>query len=81
MGFEIALVDEIDSVAVAEVEPFWVVGVMAGADGVDVVLLEQLYILNHAAQGDGLAVVWVVLVAVDAFEEYCFSVYQDLATL
>ena len=54
---------------------------MGGADGVDVVLLEEADVLDHAGEGDGLAVVGVVLVAVHALDEDRDAVEEELAAL
>ena len=68
VGLDVRLGDYVDAVAVAEVVPAVVVGIVAGADGVDVVQLEEGDVLDHALHRDGAAVVGVALVAVDALD-------------
>lgn len=74
VGFQIGFVDEIDAVAVAELVPEGVVGIVAGADGVDVVLFHEADVEPHVLFGDGSATLGVEFVAVDAFEEDALAV-------
>ena len=66
---EVALVDQVDAVAVAEVVPARIVRVVAGAHGVEVVALEQEDVLDHALERHGAAELGVRLVAVAALED------------
>ena len=67
MSLIVALVHHIDAVAVAEFIEVGIVGVMTGAHGVDVVLLKDADILQHALARDVVPAIGVVLVAVDPF--------------
>ena len=68
VGLHIGLGDHIKAVLVAELGEEGGVGVMAGADGVDVVLLHEAQVGEHLLGGDGIAVHRVGIVAVDAAE-------------
>ena len=54
---------------------------MACAHGVDVELLHDLYVLDHALHAHHIASVWVYLVAVGALYEDGLSVDQELRVL
>ena len=74
MAFEVRLVDHVDAVPVTQVVPQALVGVVAGAHGVDVVLFEHGHGGVHIIGADGAAPVGVPLVAVDAVEHDTFPV-------
>ncbi|OAV64901.1 hypothetical protein Barb4_03772 [Bacteroidales bacterium Barb4] len=79
--FDVGFGYDVDAVFVAEVIPEIVVWIVAGADGVDVVLLHQGDVLNHPLARDGIAAVGVYLVAIGAFEEYGLPVDEYLPVL
>ena len=54
---------------------------MAGADGVDVVLLHHEDVLDHALDRDGLAAIGIDLVAVHAFDQDALAVDEQVAVL
>jgi hypothetical protein len=66
VAFQVGLIDHVQAVPVAQVEEVRVRRVMAGANGVDVVLLHQEHVAEHVLAGHGAPVVRVVLVAVHA---------------
>ena len=66
VGFHVGFVDHIDAVAVAQLVPQAVVGIMAGADGIDIVALVLLDILQHVLLGDAAASLSTELVPVGA---------------
>ncbi len=74
---DVRLVDRVEAVAVAQVEPVRVVGVVRGADGVDVVLLHQAGVRLHRLARDHAAVQVVVLVAVDAVDQHRLAVHEQ----
>ena len=78
MAFDVGLGHHVEAVSVAEVVPAAVVGIVAGADGVDVELLHQPDVLNHAVDADHVAAVGVELVAVGALDEHGLAVDQQL---
>ena len=63
---DVCFIDDVEPNGVAELEPLAVVWVVRAADGVDRVRLHQLRIEQHALPRHGLAVVWAVVMAVDA---------------
>ena len=69
VGLQVGLVDHIHAVFVAQVVPRRLVGVVAGAHGVDVVAAEGLHRFDHVGHADGAAVLGVPLVPVDAVEK------------
>ncbi|MPM20626.1 hypothetical protein SDC9_67061 [bioreactor metagenome] len=50
---------------------------MTGANGVDVKLLHQLQVFNHRFSIDHMPVNRMMLVQVDTFQQYIFSVNQQ----
>ncbi len=68
VAFQVGFVDHVQAVAVAQVQPARIVGIVRGAHGVDVVLLHQGDVLHHRFVGHGVAQVGVRLVAVDALQ-------------
>ena len=74
VAFEVRLVDHVDAVPVTQVVPQALVGVVAGAHGVDVVLFEHGHGGVHIVGADGAAPVGVPLVAVDAVEHDALAV-------
>ena len=68
MSLDVRLRDDVDAVAVAEVVPEVMVRIVRGADGVDVVALEERDVRHHLVERDGAAVLRAGLVAVHALE-------------
>ena len=77
----VRLVHEVDAEAVAEVVPHRVVGIVAGAHGVDVVGLHKHNVLYHRFAGDDVAGVFVVFVAVDALDIEFAAVHHQYTVL
>ena len=65
VAFQICLVHHVDAVLVAQMIPGCLVGVMAGADGVDVIAPEGLHGPLHILPADGPACAGIPFVAVD----------------
>ena len=78
---QIALGSKIDSVLIAEFIPAWIVGIVTCANSVDVQLLHNLNILNHAVNTHDVATVGIQLVAVGTLNQYRLSVHQQLSAL
>ena len=76
---DIGLVDYVKAIFVAEVIPVRHVGVVAGAYGVDVILLHQFDVLHHAFAADHAARVGVELVAVHALKRHGLPIDKQLA--
>ena len=79
VGLQIGLPDDIQAVFIAEGQEIGVVGVVAGAHGVDVVGLQVLYIPQHLFPADGAAGAAAPLVAVDTLEHDTLAVQKHLA--
>ena len=78
---DIGLGHDVESVLVAERVPAGVVGVVARAHGVDVVLLHDADVLQHAPLGDVIAVVGVHLMPVGALDQHRPAVDEQLPAL
>ncbi len=74
MVFQVGLVDGIESVMVKHRIHARVVGIVARADGVDVVLFHQCHVAKHRFGAHGTAVKGVAVVAVHAFEHHPLAV-------
>ena len=70
MAFNVRFVHHIDTVIVAQGIHPRIVGVMTGAEGVDVETLEHQYVLPHALQGNGFAEQGMNIMTIHAFEKY-----------
>ena len=66
MALDVRLVDDVQPELVAEIEEARIVRVVRAPDGVDVVLLHQQQIGAHVVDGDGLAPLGMVIVAIHA---------------
>ena len=69
VGLDVRLIDDVEPVAVAEIEPVGVVGVMRGAHGVDVRLLHELRIGLHQLTRDDASAAVVVIVSIDTADQ------------
>ena len=74
MRLDVGLAHDIDALAVAELIPGRVVRVVRSTDGVDVEVVEDLDVLLHARERDGVAGLWLHFVAVGAHEESALAV-------
>ena len=79
VGLQIGLPDDIQAVFIAKLQKIRVVGVVAGAHGVDVVGLQVLYIPHHLLPADGAAGAAAPLVAIDTLEHDALAVQKHLA--
>ncbi len=68
VGLAVGFVDHVKAVAVAEVVEIGVVGIVGTAHGVDVVRLDDLYVLLHHLPRNGAAIVRMGFMAVDPLE-------------
>ena len=81
VGLDIGFVQDVEAVLVGQVVPLGHVGIMAGANGVDVVLLHQPDVRDHHLARDHLAKIGIELVAVHAFDHQLLAVEQNLIAL
>ena len=70
----VGFVDQIQAVFVAQVVPIFLVWIVRGADGVDVVPLAEDHVGKHVLAGDRTAALRVEFVAIRAFEHDAFAV-------
>ena len=80
MRLDVGLVDDIESVAVAQVVPIGIVGIVGATHRIDVVLLHQLYIFQHQLLAHGAAAVGE-LVAVHPLDQDGHPVDAEAALL
>ena len=81
MALKVRLSCEVDTILVAQVIPARVVGIVAGAHGIDVQLLHNLDVLDHALHRDDIATVGVEFVAVGTFYQDGLTVDEQLGIL
>ncbi len=81
MRFEVCLSHYVEAIFVAEVVPTRIVRIVAGAHGIDVVLLHRANVLHHPFRTYHIASVRVHLVAVCALDKDGLSVHEKLGVL
>ena len=81
VAFDIGFVDDVDTIFVTEFVETFLLGIVTGADGIDIVSLPKLEIFLHQFFGDIVTGILVVFVIVHAFHEDRLSVYQQLLVL
>ena len=74
MTFNVGFVHDVDAEMVEHGIHLGLIGIVAGAQGVDVVLLEHGHILEHSLHVDGATQQRMRVVAVGAFEEHLAAV-------
>ena len=79
MALQIRLPDDIQAVFIAELQETGVVGVVAGAHGVDVVGFQVFHVPQHLFPADSAAGAAAPLVAVDTLEHDALAVQKHLA--
>ena len=81
MRFEVCLSGDVDTVFITKVIPARITWIVAGTNGVDVQLLHDLDILNHALQAHYVSTVRIHLVAVGTLHQHRLSVNEQLCIL
>ena len=81
MAFDVGFGGNIYAVTVAEVVPARVVGIVRRTHRIDVMLLHQLYILQHTLGTNHIAAVGVEFMPIDTFDKHRLSVYQQTRAL
>ena len=76
VALQVGLVHDVDAVSVAQAVPGGLVGVVAGAHGIDVIPAKDVHSGGHIRHADGPARVRVPLVAVDAAKDDALPVEQ-----
>jgi len=78
VALDVGLVDHVETELVAERIPLAHVRIVAGADGVDVVLLHQADVLKHPLARHDLPEIGIPLVAVHTANEHWLAVDEKL---
>ncbi len=78
MGFQIGFTYHVESVLVAKVVPAGIVGIVARAHGIDVVLFHYLDVLHHTLYAHYVAAVGVHLMTVCTLYQYGLAVDEEL---
>ena len=81
MRFEVSLSGDVDTVFIAKVIPARITWIVAGANGVDVQLLHDFDVLDHALQAHNVSTVRIHLVAVGTLHQHRLSVNEQLCVL
>jgi len=76
MGLNVGLIHDVQAVSVAQLIPDAVIGIVAGAHSVEVVLLHQADVLHHGSDRQRLGHALIVLVAVHALDQDPLAVDQ-----
>ena len=74
---QVCLVDDVETVLVAQVQETGVVGVVAGTNRVDVELLAQAHVRHHVLHRHRSARARIELVAVDTAEDKALAVEHE----
>ena len=81
VALDIGLGRQIEAVLVAEVVPAGIVGIVAGAYGVDIQIFHDLDILDHALYGDDVTAIGIEFMTIGALDKDRLSVDEQLAAL
>ena len=78
MALLIGLGNNIQSVFIAQLIPPRIIGIMARSNGIDVELLHDFNVLNHALKGHNIAAIGIHLVSIGTFDEHRLAINQQL---
>ena len=81
MALQVALSSQVDTILIAQVIPTWIVGIVTGTHSIDVQLLHNLDILNHAIHAHDVATIRIQFVAVGTLNQDSLTVHQQLSAL
>src|SRR5688572_17459585 len=79
MHFNVCFIYQIDTVLITQLCPEWIIGIMAGTDSIDIVLLHQTDVLEHGCLVDSMAPDLIMLVTVDTMHVECSTVDEQLS--
>ena len=74
----VCLCHYVNAILVAKVIPTWVIGIVASAHSVDVVLFHQLNVLHHARSAYNVGTIGVHFVAVYTLNEHGLTINKQL---
>ena len=72
--FNIGLINDVQTIFIAQIIPTLAVGIMGCAHGVDVELLHQVDILQHHFFRDDFAQMLIMFMPIDTFHEHDFAI-------
>ena len=81
VGLDIRFIKDVEAVFVGQFIPLGHVRIMAGSNGVDVVLLHQLDVLDHHFARDHLAGIGIEFVPIHSLDHQLLAVEQNLIAL
>lgn len=81
MRLHIGLRHYIQPISVAKIIPYRVVGIMACADRIDIILLHYAYVLYHSVDIHVIACLRIHLMAVDTLDQDRFAVDIEIRSL
>ena len=79
VAFDVGFVDQVNAVAITEVIPRGLIWIMAAAVRIDIELLHQANVLDHALNGDGLAEFRIDFVTVNPLDKNPLTIHQQVA--
>ncbi|MNC41666.1 hypothetical protein D3C75_904410 [compost metagenome] len=77
VAFQIRLVHHIEAVLVAQVEEPGIIGIVGGADGVDIMRFHHIQVLDHVVQRDGLPKLRMGVMTVHTLQLDRFAVHGE----
>ena len=78
---QVGLSRQVDAILIAQVIPTGIVWIVAGTHGIDIQLLHDLDILDHALHRDDVAAVGIKFMTVGTLDEDRLTVDKQLAAL
>ena len=81
MTLEVRFCCQVDTILVAEVIPTWIVGIVTSTNGVDIQILHNLDILNHALNGNNVSTIGIEFMTVGTLDKDRLTVDQQLTAL
>ena len=81
MRFKVGLSSHIDSIFITEVIPARIIRIMTGTNSVDIQLLHNFNILNHALHADHIATIRIYFMTVSTLDQDRLAIDQKLCIL
>ena len=78
VGFDVSLIHHIQAILVAQGEPARIIGIVAGADGIDIQFLHDPDVPDHLGLGDHIAAGGAQFMPVHALDEDGLAVHFEL---
>ena len=81
VALQVALSSQVDTILIAQVVPTWIVGIVTSTYGIDVQLLHNLDVLNHAVHTYDVTTIRIQFVTVGTLNQDSLAVNQQLSAL